>query len=194
MITLLAGVDHVTLRHPRCAVAIYVDGTTISAEADTEAECIEVICAAADELAAVIIGEIGGDIALDKAAVLASSPRLTRRLRDRLGALAGPDHRAVVSLGIDYAAGRPRAAVIARSRLATRFGAARAKIARLRRLQAAARSGRAFALFSQGVLLGAAYGAAVVGVDPHPVLALRRWAALCIRPRAARRSLARNTR
>ena len=120
----------------------------------------------AEELAAVIIGEIGGDIAVDKAAVIASSPRLTRRLRGRLGALAGGDQRVVVSLGIDYAAGRPRAPVIARSRLATRFGAARAKIARLRKLQAATRSGRAFSWFAHDVLPRAIYGAAVIGIGP----------------------------
>ena len=187
--TLLAGVSEVVCRHPLADVAVYVDDATISAEADTEAERVVIICVAAEDLVSALVGELGG-VALEKAAVFASASRLTARLHRRLGEYAGPSRStSVVSLGIDYAAGRPRAAYLRGGRVGSRFATAACKMQRLRRLAAMARRGRTLTLFSQGVLPGATYGAAVVGVDPGRVRQLRRWAAQCVRPRAARRSL-----
>ena len=49
--------------------------------ADTERECPELMCAVANQFAAIVGAELGGDIALEKAAVVASSPALTSAIR-----------------------------------------------------------------------------------------------------------------
>ena len=78
------------------------------------------MAAAAEQLAGVIEDELGGDISLEKAAIVTSHPRVTRMLRARLGEYAGSATSHVVTLGVDYAAGRGRGTYIHRGRQATR--------------------------------------------------------------------------
>ena len=188
-LSLLAGVEEVVAMHPRARISIFVDDATVSAEDDDVAACVATVVAAADQLAAVVENELGGNLATDKAAVVGSSPAVVNGLRRGLGEYAGRRNRGTVSLGVDVLAGRRRGALGGDARCSMRLRVAAAKMRRIQRIRRAAGARRAMGLCTTGVIPGATYGAPVMGVDNPGMLALRRHVASTVRPSAARRSL-----
>ena len=94
--------------HPVVCLTIFVDDATLSAEHDDLAACVDAVASVAEQLAAVVGGELGGDLVLDKAAAIGSSPAVVAILRRRLGVYAGGRSIHVVSLGVDVGVGRAR--------------------------------------------------------------------------------------
>jgi hypothetical protein len=104
-------------------------------------------------------------MSVEKAAIITSHPRATRMLRARLGVYAGTPKDHVVTLGVDYAAGRGRGTYIHPGRQAARLKVAREKLRRLDRLRRRARAGQTQRLYVAGILLVITYGAQVCGID-----------------------------
>ena len=59
------------------------------------------VAAAVKDLRKVLKTDLGVDVAVDKAGVVASSPGVARLLRQKLGDFGGPDTRVTTLLGID---------------------------------------------------------------------------------------------
>ena len=55
------------------------------------------------------VTKLGSEFSVDKAAVVASTPRLAATVRARIGRLGGKAYGGVRRLGVDFAPGRPRA-------------------------------------------------------------------------------------
>ena len=128
-LSILAGVEEVVAMHPKARVSIFVDDATVSAEDDDAAACIATVVAAAGQLAAVAANELGGNLAIEKAAVVGSSPAVLDGLRLGLGEYAGRRSRGTVSLGIDVLAGRRRGMLGGGARCSMRLRVAAAKCA-----------------------------------------------------------------
>ena len=84
----------------------------------------------------VIENELGGEIALPKAAVVASHQALATAIRRRLGECAGLRQRTTVSLGIDFAARLARTSYRRKGKVAERMRAATGKMRAWRGLPA----------------------------------------------------------
>ena len=111
-ITLLVRIDELARTHPDVGLSIYVDDANIGVAAPTEGACANTLCDAAQRLLAVVEAELGGDIAVEQAGVIDAAPALTHSSRSRLDPYVGPPRRGNGTLGVDYAAGRPRASFI----------------------------------------------------------------------------------
>ena len=94
--------------HPRADIAIYVDDATIGAADDDDGECARIVCDAAVDFLGVVEAELGGNIALEKADVVGSSPKVVALVRRTLREYAGREKGGVVSCGVDMLVGRPR--------------------------------------------------------------------------------------
>ena len=94
---------------------IYIDDLQWDVEAGTEEEAASAFVSVAQVLSDTIQVDMCADLAYDKAAVVAAAPgtrrsdRLARAVRRRMGRAGGAEVVAAHNLGIDYAAGRPRA-------------------------------------------------------------------------------------
>ncbi len=164
----------------------YVDDLVLNA-VGTEAQVEQTLVEAQVILADVIHHELDCEIEVEKAAVLASSRDLTRRLVRRIGARAGRRRRTAPNLGIDYAPGRRRTAQYGGKRTGRFRGLAR-KMAPFRRLCRVI-GGKASKVFVAGPLPYATYGSVVNGLSDAEVLRIRRCVAVAWSPRARGRSL-----
>ena len=115
-------------------IAVSVEGTTIGAAAPDESECARVVCDAALGFLGVVEAELGSNIALDKADVVGSSPRVVALVRRTLQQYAGRDQGGVASLDVDMLAGRPRRVLRRGGRAAERMKTAAYRVVRLQRL------------------------------------------------------------
>eukprot|EP00973_Karenia_brevis_P046399 6433519-Karenia_brevis.AAC.1 len=96
--------DRFVSQHPRVAFDMYVDDITLSRQGSTE-RVITDIDEAADELHAVIQQELKAELAYAKAAVVASSACISRRIKKALGERGGSCVTSTIGLGVDFAAG-----------------------------------------------------------------------------------------
>ena len=165
----------------------FVDDFTLEAVGSFRAVLRDVV-RYAGKLRKVIEVELEASIALEKAAVVASSPALARSVRSLLREVAGRPVAATKNLGIDFSAGKPRSHPGCKRTRTLRLKAA---CGRRHRLSQVAKAGgwRAKRLFSAGVLPAAAFGAEVNGMSETEMLQLRRVEASVMAPRAAGRSL-----
>ncbi len=136
---------------------------------------------------------MGCEIALDKAAVIASEQRLANGIARGLGARAGSASQriAAVNLGFDFAPARRRTSHRFSGKRSKRYAALAKrgrKLSGIRKVIGGTK--RAKRLFTTGLLAAAVPDAAVHGVSDREALILRRTAALACSPRARGRSLA----
>jgi hypothetical protein len=179
---------------------IYIDDLQWDVEAASEEEAACAFVQVAHVLSDVIQIDMHADLAYDKAAVVASAPgsrrsdRLARSVRRRMGRAGGAEVVAAHNLGIDYAAGRPRAEWAAKTSTLKlkrfRKGARRAgRAAVLRRHLASVSKHKAKRLFAGNVRAVAFYGAEVHGLDDRELAAAWRLAAKCLSPTTPGRSV-----
>jgi hypothetical protein len=179
---------------------IYIDDLQWDVEADTEQEAACAFVDVAQVLCDAIQIDMCADLAYDKAAVVAVAPgtrrsdRLARAVRRRMGRSGGADVVAAHNLGIDHAAGRPRADWVAKPTtlkrkrfLKGRKRAARAAI--LRQHLAGGSKHKAKLLFAGNVRAVAYYGVEVHGLDEKQLAAAWRLAAKCLSPATSGRSV-----
>ncbi len=173
----------------------YVDDLVVSATGE-EDQVLRTIVDAAEDLRERIEFEMGCEIELGKAAVVASNPRLARMIARRIGKYAGTGiakggGASAVNLGCDYAPGRKRTAQRRSGRRAGRVAVLRKRARRLLKARTAIGSTRRMKrVFVTGLLPAAVPDAAVNGVSDQEALVLRRVAATACSPRARGRSLA----
>ncbi len=167
---------------------VFVDDLMAGATG-TAAQVIDAIDTTAAILHDIVQRDLQCTIELSKAAVVASTPEITRALTIRLGELAGPKRvRTAPSLGIDVAAGRKRRTQRGVGRRAARFLGLRRKMRRMRALRKVV-GRKAARVFTAGPLPYATYGAEVNGTGNAEALTLRRAAAAAFSPRARGLSL-----
>ncbi len=177
------------------ALCAYVDDLAISAEG-SHRQVTENLQRAMEALRGEVEGPLACRIEADKAAVVASSSRLVKSLRESFGAYAGPGgtegatNTAVTNLGIDFAPGRRRRSHGPMAKRRRRMEKLKKQLGRVNRLRAIA-GRRTPAIFVSGPLAAATYGAAVNGLSDAEALRLRRAAAHAFTPRARGRSLRR---
>ncbi len=180
---------------PPPSLGVYVDDVSVSAEGSLS-KVVEVMGDASELLKEEIEEALSCRIEVDKAAVVASSWRLTQVLRAKFGRMAGPagdgkaSHGAALNLGIDYAAGKRRSAHGPGAKRRARLKKLRNQTGRIARLRQIA-GRRTPAIFVAGPLPAAVYGAAVNGLSDVEVMKVRRAAAHAYTPRAKGRSLRR---
>jgi len=75
----------------------------------------------------VIVQKLKCSIAVEKAAVVASTRSLATMIRSKLGALGGVSFRSVPNLGVDFSAGRCRGRLLQGTIRGRRFAAAAKK-------------------------------------------------------------------
>ncbi len=170
----------------------YIDDLVASATGQ-EDTIVSTVVELAVALRDIIENEMGCELELSKAAVVASSPSIARRIASRLGAYGGSGGgvASAVNLGVDYAPGRRRTAHRASGKRRGRLGILVRRGRRLTRARRAIGSHRrARRVFTTGLLPAATHDAAINGVSDREALILRRTAAAACTPRARGRSLA----
>ena len=180
--------DEVCRLCPTVTFDFFVDdltGSKVGSMQEVECDLVH----AAHRLKDAVEVDLRASIAIDKAAVVASSQKLAQNIRTKLGPLGGTTVQATRNLGIDYAPGKCRGAHGRCSARAKRFRQATARRLRLSRVCKVVGL-RAKLIFSSGVASGALYGAEVHGVSNSELLSLQRTAASAMRPTARGRSLA----
>jgi hypothetical protein len=179
---------------------IYIDDLQWDVDAATEEEAACAFVQVAHVLSDAIQVDMCADLAYDTAAVVAAAPgtrrsdRLARSVRRRMGRAGGAEVVAAHNLGIDYAAGRPRAEWVTKAstlkRKRFRKGAKRAeRAAVLRQHLANVSKHKAKRLFAGNVRAVAFYGAEVHGLDDRELAAAWRLAAKCLSPTTPGRSV-----
>ncbi len=185
--TIQAFDEYVATLHPTTVLDTYVDDLCLSISARPET-LVDDLAKAAAALEVVIEADLACVIALDKAAIVASTNQLARALARRLGDRAGELHEAPPNLGIDFGAGKKRKYHGPRAIRKVRLRRAAARRMRLRRIRKVV-GNRAKKIFTTGVLPDAAWGAAVNGLDDGEAHRLRQVAAVAVGPKARGRSL-----
>ena len=97
----------------------YIDDL-VCATQGTESEVRDTLGSAAGQLAKAIRDDLGSEVAIPKAAVVASSDRLAAGIRKRLGTLGGKLTKVAANLGIDFHPGRARSHIKGAMLLRTR--------------------------------------------------------------------------
>ena len=190
----ITAFDAVVLASPRAEFDFYIDDLATSAVADTEEEVHDVIVSATTTLLDAVHNDLEAEVAKDKAATLASSPALAKRITASLGPFGGPldrTERSAVNLGIDYAPGVPRGKFLGgTSRRRARVKEVKRRKTRLKlvkkRIGGSSKLGR---FFLAGAKPALAYGTSVHGVSPTELHSIRRALAAAKGPFAQGTSL-----
>ena len=103
----LTALDALTTRHPRIELDVYVDDIQLAAQG-TDSAVVDWLAEATLDFKDVVEKEIQSKLVTAKAAVVASSAKLAKRVRAALGSLAGAPVEVTEALGVDFAAGRAR--------------------------------------------------------------------------------------
>ena len=180
--------DEVVAMHPSVDFDVYIDDLQIAAQGSQD-QVAERIVAAAVDLKRAVQDEIMAELAQHKAATVATSTRLAKRIRRALGDDGGIEVSDTTALGIDFSCGRRRGGTKmgkVRMRLKTVAGRRR-RIALI--CKASKGRGQPHKLVKAGVLPTALYGASVTGLSDTQLLGLRRTCAAGTAPRAQGRSL-----
>eukprot|EP00973_Karenia_brevis_P065605 9121577-Karenia_brevis.AAC.1 len=144
---------------PGCSWATTMVKTSTQGSQDRVAERL---IAAAIDLREAVHQDIKAELATAKAATVATSDRLAKRIRRALGVDGGCDVDSTAALGIDFSCGRQRGRVKMRS-LSKRLRTVASRKRRLAIISKAAR-GRVGKLVRCGIAPTALYGAAVTGL------------------------------
>jgi len=145
--------------------------------------------AAAKTLKGLISDDLKAVLAIEKATVTATCPKLADLVREGIGAEGGPPVRVAQFLGVDNLLGRRRRVLGKKSKLNQRLTAALARKGRLRRLAMGTTVG-AVKIFTAGVQPAAAYGSDVLGVSNTELGKLQSVALASMRPATRGRSRA----
>jgi len=182
--------DQVVEQHPSVDFDIYIDDIQMAAQG-TEDQVAERLVSAAVDMRAAVQDEIKAALATHKAATVASTTRLAKRLRRALGQDGGAECESTPALGIDFCCGK-----LHRHKLmATRKKRLRAVAARRERIAILSKAchgkpkANAHKLVKAGVKPAALYGACVTGITDTQLVCLRRTSAAATAPRAQGRSL-----
>jgi len=168
-------VDAFLLRNPVC-LKIYIDDITMRATQPTEVEVLNVLDMAAKEMKIVVVQKLKCSIAVEKAAVVASTKSLADSIRNKLGSLGGVSFRSIPNLGVDFSAGRRRGRLLQGTVRGRRFNKGLARRKQLTTLRRILGPRIASNVFSSGVLPSIAYGAEVNGVSDKEHAILQRIA------------------
>jgi ribonuclease HI len=177
------------LRIPRLRLSIFVDDVELSQEG-TEQDIIKEFPVAARIIKEVIEGDLDSAIAEDKAAVVASSAALAKKLRQQIGWAAGKPTEVAKNLGVDISAGKARMTRATTTTRRLRILKAAKAVGRLKMFKAVM-PGKIKRFNKTNVLPKATYGAQVSGVDNGELLRIRRLVAKQLPPFGGGRSLKR---
>ena len=103
----LTALDALTARHPRIELDVYVDDIQIAAQG-TDSAVVDWLAEASLDFNDVVEKEIQSKLVPAKAAVVASTAKLAKRVCAALGSSAGATVDVTEALGVDFAAGRTR--------------------------------------------------------------------------------------
>jgi len=151
----------VSILHPEAPLDVFVDDLQLACEGDGDFICKSLPPAA--RTLHLVVKAAGSTVSQQKAALVASSEPLARRLRDAIGPLAGSSTTWAKNLGVDYSAGRARAYRSGRTARKKRLGKAAGRLVRLGRLKRA--GARVAHVFVAGVRPLGTYGVEVTGVS-----------------------------
>ena len=173
---------------PGIHLSVMIDDLSVQTSGKVEADIVDRLAGAGEVLYEAIEDELGCSISFPKAAVVASTQRLGKRLLSRFGIAWGQNLGTTVqNLGSDFSAGRKRGAFSKSSVRRARVKKARARMPRLKRLKKGAGS-RTATLFSTGLLSSAAFASEIFGVSNKELEQLRATAAATTTPAAQGRS------
>ena len=174
-------------RWPMVTLDVCIDDWGLDLVGDP-AEVANMLPEAALDLADTVT-KLGSEFSVDKAAVVASTPRLAATLRARIGRLGGKAFGGVRRLGVDFAPGRPRASWGGPRVLSTRMHKAKRRTSRAAKLFSRDAGPKLKRLFSSGSRAEAAFGVEITGISDAELLALERQEAALLRPTCRGRSL-----
>ena len=86
----------------------YVDDFSTTVEGETEEDVVETMVEAEQLLLHIVGADLQAKVAIGKVGLVATTDALARKLRSRMGALAGAKADTIANLGIDYNGGRKR--------------------------------------------------------------------------------------
>ena len=171
----LRAFDAFVARHQQVLLDVFVEDIQCATHGEEEA-VVDRLTEAIEDLDAVVKHEIHARLVPSKAACVASSARLARKLRAALGELAGSPVDVTEALGIDFAAARARREWAADSKQRKRVAAVSKRRARIRVITKFG-SKAARKLTTQGSNPASLYGAAVTGISDGLLTQVRRNAA-----------------
>ena len=162
---------------PQMHLGVCVADITIEAEGEDDDVVIARLGEGASDMLEFTQRDLRGEISIGKAAMIANSPSLVKRLRGQLGPLVGDGSGdTAAALGVDLTPGGFRGGVIGKGKRRARWVKVRR---RLRRLANVARtlgaSRNPVRFYTAGVASVAAYDAPVYGLATGRVTQLRRW-------------------
>ena len=179
--------DMVVARFPASVFDFYVDDWQAAATG-SEDHVAGQITQVAEVFKDQIEWSLGCSVAVDKAAVVASSPRLAARISRSLKELGGDGSRVVKNLGIDYSSGRHRSFCAKATTRAKRFQGLKGSAKRLKALVGAA-GNKASKVFVAGFKPSVGFGMEVWGCEPRELFSLQRKAVSCYAPHSKGSSL-----
>ncbi len=184
----LSAYDELLVRAPSVWFDNYIDDNVLSAQGPPSSVVHDLVDAA-NILHELMTEDLGCRIARGKTRVVASSDEVGRRISRAIsGCVGGEMATAAPNLGVDFAAGRRRAAHGRSNTRAQRLRKGFRRRKRLKRL-AAVVGGRALGIFTTGTLSGMIYGSEINGISDVELLKINRLAAVTMRPSARGRSL-----
>ncbi len=166
----------------------YIDDFAITIEGETITDVVERMDTAQQALKEVIEVDLEAVVAVGKAGLITTSEELARRLRARIGPLAGEEGVHAANLGHDLLGGRRRTKKRKKARRRRVLGAF-ARRHRIASLAGVLSRRQLRAVYTAGVAPAADYEAAVNGLADDEVLLLRRTASAAMAPRGRGRSL-----
>ena len=172
--------DMVVATFPASVFDFYVDDWQAAATG-SEDHVVGQITQIAEVLKDQIEWSLGCSVAVDKVAVVASSPRLATRISRSLKELGGDGSRVVKNLGIDSSSGRHRSFRAKATTRAKRFQGLKRRAKRLKALVGAS-GNKASKIFVAGFKPSVGFGMEVWGCEPRELLALQRRAVSCWAP------------
>jgi len=184
----MAAFDRVVERHPHVDFDIYIDDLQTSTQG-SGTQVLHRLLEAAGDLKFAVNHDIMADLAVAKAAVVASNRVLASKLRRSLGEDGGVEVACTPALGIDFSCGRKRAAAKGKT-LGKRLATVAARRRRMADISKASKgSKQAHKLVQAGTAPAALYGACVTGLSDTQLYRLRVTASAGTAPRAQGRSL-----
>ncbi len=169
----------------------HVDDLVISGEG-APSRLVEEMAEIEGHLHGMILHDLKGTVAEGKAAVVATSRELTKRLRQKIPRITGPVRMCMMNLGVDCTAGRKRGTRAGRLKLSMRIKLGCKRAPRLKALHGIIKR-RALTIFTVGVAPKMAYGAEVRGLTDDDIIRIRRTAAAAMSPHARNASLSMKT-
>ncbi len=166
----------------------YVDDFAVTVEGDTETDVIERLDEAHHALKETIEVDLEAVVAVGKAGLITTSDSLAKRIRSRIGLLAGVSGGHATNLGFNLYGGRRRTKKKGNGRGKRLLGAF-ARRHRIASMAGVLSRRQLRAVYTAGVAPSGDYEAAVNGLTDGEVLLLRRTAAAAVAPRGRGRSL-----